>query len=289
MWLEISTGGEWKSVDVKFIKIFLDNIEAMESLSDFQRGRLVLAMLYYARDRKVPELRGDARALFPVFRAQIDRDVEALKDLSGKRRIAGARGAQVTNQNKPGAAKAGKTRQESANAGKCRQMSANVGKGRLENREIENRDREESIENREIENRGESVEDRENTAAPQETAAPGTHTPAAENKNGLLPLGEYQWVQLSREQYELLLGEMGKEELERVIAYIDALAQQSGNRYGWKDWFVVLCRAYREGWGRKKYSEGSRLRKEQVNMPGYQTSYDLEEIERLISGKRGSS
>lgn len=61
--------------------------------------------------------------------------------------------------------------------------------------------------------------------------------------------GEYGWVQLTDDQYNKLLQELGQAELDRCIAYIDESAQSSGNKNRWKDWNLVICRCHREGWG----------------------------------------
>lgn len=61
--------------------------------------------------------------------------------------------------------------------------------------------------------------------------------------------GEYGWVQLTDEQYNKLLQELGQAELDRCIAYIDESAQSSSNKNRWKDWNLVIRRCHREGWG----------------------------------------
>ena len=63
--------------------------------------------------------------------------------------------------------------------------------------------------------------------------------------------GEYGWVVLTERQYNRLLADLGSEELQRCIDYIDCQAQSTGNRNGWKDWNLVVRRCHREGWGPK--------------------------------------
>jgi hypothetical protein len=60
--------------------------------------------------------------------------------------------------------------------------------------------------------------------------------------------GEYGWVKLTDDQYSRLLKDMGKEELDRCIQYVDESAQKNGNRNGWKDWNLVLRSCHREKW-----------------------------------------
>lgn len=63
--------------------------------------------------------------------------------------------------------------------------------------------------------------------------------------------GEYGWVQLTDDQHERLVNDLGADELQRCIQYVDESAQSSGNKNRWKDWNLVLRRCSREGWGRK--------------------------------------
>lgn len=62
--------------------------------------------------------------------------------------------------------------------------------------------------------------------------------------------GEYGWVKLTDEQYDKLLSDLGKEELNRCIQYIDEAAQQTGNKNKWKDWNLIIRKCSRDGWGK---------------------------------------
>ncbi len=62
--------------------------------------------------------------------------------------------------------------------------------------------------------------------------------------------GTYGWVKLSDEEYNRLADDLGTEELEWCIAYIDESAQSNGNKNKWKDWNLVIRKCSREGWGR---------------------------------------
>ena len=70
--------------------------------------------------------------------------------------------------------------------------------------------------------------------------------------------GEYGWVLLTDAQYAKLEKDLGKEELDRCIRYVDESAQSSGNKNGWKDWNLVISRCSREGWGRRE-EKGKRV------------------------------
>ena len=63
--------------------------------------------------------------------------------------------------------------------------------------------------------------------------------------------GANGWVLLTDEQYNRLLKEFGKDELERCITYVDESAQITKNKNGWKDWNLVIRKCHREQWGVK--------------------------------------
>lgn len=61
--------------------------------------------------------------------------------------------------------------------------------------------------------------------------------------------GEYGWVKLTDEEYARLNRDLGLNELERCITYIDESAQTTGNKNKWKDWDLVIRKCSRNGWG----------------------------------------
>lgn len=70
---------------ITYIRVFVDYLEAMEPLGDAEKGRLFTSLLTYARTGEAPQLCGNERFLFPMMRAQIDRDNAVAYDLSEKR------------------------------------------------------------------------------------------------------------------------------------------------------------------------------------------------------------
>lgn len=50
-----------------------DTLDALEALADSERGRLFTALLSYARTGEAPRLTGGERHVFPLIRAEIDR------------------------------------------------------------------------------------------------------------------------------------------------------------------------------------------------------------------------
>lgn len=88
-----------------YIKLFLDYLDAIEPLGDAERGRLFTALLQYARTGEAPQLGGNERFLFPMMRAQVDRDKADAAGLSEARSAAGKKGAEAK------AGKSGKSKQ----------------------------------------------------------------------------------------------------------------------------------------------------------------------------------
>ena len=90
--------------------------------------------------------------------------------------------------------------------------------------------------------------------------------------------GEYGWVKLTDAQYEKLLKDLGQEELERCIRYVDESAQKNHNKNKWTDWNLVVRNCHRDGWGLdwqehaqrkakpKKYSTASEYKAPQPSM-----------------------
>lgn len=90
--------------------------------------------------------------------------------------------------------------------------------------------------------------------------------------------GEYGWVKLTDAQYQKLLKDLGQEELDRCIRYVDESAQKTHNKNKWSDWNLVVRNCHRDGWGLdwqehaqrkvkpKKYSTASEYKAPQPSM-----------------------
>lgn len=61
--------------------------------------------------------------------------------------------------------------------------------------------------------------------------------------------GEYGWVLLSQDEHARLLADLGPEELNRCIKYVDESAQSNGNKNKWRDWNLVIRRCAKQKWG----------------------------------------
>lgn len=68
-----------------YVKAFYDWPEQMSALTDEEKGRLFVAILKYGETGEIPEMQGAERILFPVFKAQIDR--EAGRSEAGKKAV----------------------------------------------------------------------------------------------------------------------------------------------------------------------------------------------------------
>ncbi len=92
----------------------------------------------------------------------------------------------------------------------------------------------------------------ESTAPPVALPAPAApQEPNVEGKKKTVrkKYGQYGWVKLSVEEYNRLLNDFGKTEVERCISYVDEAAQSTGNKNKWRDWNLVIRRCHRDGWG----------------------------------------
>ena len=57
-----------------YICLYHSYLDAIQALGDAERGRLLTAMLEYSITGEAPQLSGNERFLFPMVKAQIDRD-----------------------------------------------------------------------------------------------------------------------------------------------------------------------------------------------------------------------
>ena len=62
-----------------YVCLYHSYLDAMETLGDAERGRLMTAMLEYSLRGAIGELRGNEKHIWPMIRSQIDRDMEAYK------------------------------------------------------------------------------------------------------------------------------------------------------------------------------------------------------------------
>ena len=67
---------------LSFLKVRADFDEITEALTDEEKGRLLLAMVRYAQNGEEPQLTGAERILWPVFRADINNEMQRCQTLA---------------------------------------------------------------------------------------------------------------------------------------------------------------------------------------------------------------
>lgn len=186
-----------------YLKLFLDWLDAMEPLGDAERGRLLTALMKYARTGEAPQLDGNERFLFPMMRLQVDRDKEAEERISESRRNAGKNG---------GIAKASKAKQN-------KQLPDLLSK---DGKAVKDKDKDEDEEE-------DILEAYASCAAPQGDAAPspvislplndGTEYPVTQEQcqewAGLYPAVDV--IQQLRNMRGWLIGNPGKRKTQRGV------------------------------------------------------------------------
>lgn len=79
--------------ELSYIKVFLDWAEATRKLKDQEKGRLIDAMVAYAKGEEIEDrLIGNEAYVFPMFQLQIDRDQQEYADRIRKQRENGLKG-----------------------------------------------------------------------------------------------------------------------------------------------------------------------------------------------------
>lgn len=95
-----------------YIKLYFDDLDALAGLTSGEVGRLVTAVLEYARDGKEADLGGSERILYPMFKMRVDREKVAYQKNAEIRAEAGRQGGRPKAEEK----------QKKANESKKKQM-----------------------------------------------------------------------------------------------------------------------------------------------------------------------
>lgn len=193
--------------------VYHEILKWMDSYDDAERGRLFTAMLKYSMTGEDPELRGNERFLWPAIKAKIDESKKSYENTCAKNK---------KNINK---------RYDKVSD------DTTVYDRIPDDTTVYDRIPNIPTRTRTITGTGTITE----TETETETIRERTHAH-----------GEYGWVKLTDEQYQRLLTDLGQEELDRCIKYVDESAQSTGNRNKWKDWNLTVRKCHRDGWGRKK-------------------------------------
>lgn len=176
---------------MSYMKMFFDYLDAMEPLGDAERGRLLTALLEYGRTGEAPQLSGNERFIFPMIRAQMDRDTAAYESemaaFTEAKREAGRKG---------GLASASRRKQSQAKPSKAEQSQANQAKDKDEDKD-EDKDKDKD-------------KDEDKSSAPVQWA---------EN------------VTMTNAEHQKLLDAYGEADTERLILILDNYKGSSGKRY----------------------------------------------------------
>lgn len=193
--------------------VYHEILKWLDSYDDAERGRLFTAMLKYSMTGEDPELRGNERFLWPAIKAKIDESKKSYEKTCFKNK----KNAEKRYDNVPDDATA------------CDRIPDDTTVyDRIPNMPTRTRTRTRTI------------------------TGTGTETETETERERAHAHGEYGWVKLTDEQYQRLLTDLGQEELDRCIKYVDESAQSTGNRNKWKDWNLTVRKCHRDGWGRKK-------------------------------------
>lgn len=86
--------------DIAYVKVFLDWTEATRKLKDAEKGRLIDAMVAYAKgEENEDQLQGNEAYVFPMFKLQIDRDRQEYEALVKRQRDNGSKGGRPKKAN----------------------------------------------------------------------------------------------------------------------------------------------------------------------------------------------
>lgn len=110
---------------MKYLKVYTDFAEAMEALSDAERGRLFMSMLQYASTGEAGTLSGAERFVWPIAKQNIDRAQAELE----KRAENGRKGG------RPKKATESEEKQKKANESKRKQTKDNKDKDKDKDKE----------------------------------------------------------------------------------------------------------------------------------------------------------
>ena len=83
------------------VMIYFEILPVLENLWWWQRFAVLEAIIYYARDRKLPKFRGPLKAVWSLVQPIVDRDDSRYyKNLEAKKKAGKARGEQITREAK---------------------------------------------------------------------------------------------------------------------------------------------------------------------------------------------
>ena len=87
---------------MKYLKVFTDFAKDLEPLSDTEVGRLFRAMLQYAEEETVPDLKGNERFVWASAKRNIDNQRENYKKTCEKNKMIATKRYQTSPQTTTG-------------------------------------------------------------------------------------------------------------------------------------------------------------------------------------------
>ena len=84
--------------ELTYIKLFFDQLNALQPLTDEETGRLLRALWRYAENKETPTLAGNERFLWPMLKNAQDRAEAAYADMLQKASEAGRRGGRPSKK-----------------------------------------------------------------------------------------------------------------------------------------------------------------------------------------------
>lgn len=227
------------------VVLYFEALQAIESLDAEDTKKVISAILHYARDNETPSFSGTLAAFWFMVQAGLDRDGDKY---NSKRQ----RGVWLTY---------------------CRKCKEDG----IESLSFEAWEAQRAVNDSLpcVEHTvNECINEPSPTTSPTTSPSPTTTKNNKESMCAAAPSrpakpdkqrseivrhkhGEYGWVLLSEEEYQRLEEDLGPEELDRCIRYVDESAQSNGNKNKWKDWNLVLRKCSRERWGAKQREGGN--------------------------------
>ena len=201
---------------LEYFCCFHSYLPKIARLSDEESGKLWRALMRYSATGEQPELSPSAMMAFDFISADIDSSKASYNEKCRRN---------AENGGKRTLANACERYQDEANASERHQTP---GKTKTKTKS--------------------KTETKTETKTKSNSPYGEDSAPAKEAKKSF---GSYGWVKLTDGDYNRLLNDLGEAEVNRCIAYIDELAQSTGNKNRWRDWNLTVRRCHRDGWGLK--------------------------------------
>lgn len=213
-----------------FYKSFLDSIRI---LPEEERLKAYDAIAGFAIYGEEPQDSGLFRAIFEMAKPQIE--------ANQKRRADGSRGGRPKKDDDD-----------------LEDEEADETKGYENEKPVVSENKTSGYENKKPNvNVNDNVNANENTNVKESIRTPARETAKKH--------GKYEWVKLTDSQYSKLCADLGVEETERCIRYVDESAQSTGNKNKWRDWNLVIRRCSRDKWGVKATGARDRPQNKFIN------------------------